>query len=494
MKKKWLLVYGFILLILASVSSVSVALAAAPVHDPKPIIMKINDSYEPTSDSAYVNATQILVPLSLLKHYFTQNAAYLPDGNVITFTVTPERFTIDGTAQKQMKDPVPVSFPAISLKNQPFLDIANLDSLLGVNISFDYSGNLILEQNSSTVGPLALQSATAKGMTKEKINLVWDVKASTQKLSTEPLPKGLNVLSPTWFAVKQSNGLIVNKADKDYVDLAHSKGYKVWALITNSFDPDLTHELLHNEVAQEQVLNQLLFYAGYYELDGINLDFENIYESDKTAFTHFVEKISPPLGRQNLIVSLDVTVPSNVPNWSKCYDRVNLGKAVDYVMVMTYDEHWAKSPVSGSVASYGWVKEGIENTLLSIPKEKLLLGLPFYTREWIETSDETGRSSVRSRTLSMENEEKIVQNYHLTLEWLEKEGQYYTEYQQDGNRHRIWLEEDRSIGLKADLVDQYQLAGVASWRKGFEKNSIWTVLNHKLHSRQEDVKSSVTVP
>ncbi|MBU2699800.1 spore germination protein YaaH [Sporomusaceae bacterium BoRhaA] len=491
MKKKWSLVYGFILLILASVSSISVALAAAPVHDPKPIVMKINDSYEPTGDLAYVSATQILVPLSLLKHYFTANAAYLSDENVITFAVKPERFTIGGAAQKQIKDPVPVSFPAICLKNQYYLDIANLDSLLGVNISFDYSGNLILQLNSPAVGPLVLQSATVKGMPKEKINLVWDVKTSTQKLSNELPPKGLNVLAPTWFAVTQSNGLIVNKADKDYVDLAHSKGYKVWALITNSFDPDLTHELLQNEVAQDQVLNQLLFYASYYELDGINLDFENIYESDKMAFTHFVEKISPPLGRQNLVVSLDVTVPANVPNWSKCYDRVNLSKAVDYVMVMTYDEHWAKSPVSGSVASYGWVKEGIENTLLSIPKEKLLLGLPFYTREWIERSDETGRFIVRSRTLSMENEEKIIQDYHLTPQWLEKEGQYYTEYQQDGNRHRIWLEEDRSIGLKADLVDQYQLAGVASWRKGFEKNSIWNVLNNKLHSKQANDKNSV---
>jgi len=308
------------------------------------------------------------------------------------------------------------------------------------------------------------------------------VRANTQDLLRETAITGLNVLSPTWFAIANPSGLLSNKADRSYVEQAHNKGYKVWALITNSFDPDLTHEILSDSKAQQQVIDQLLLYASYYNLDGINLDFENIYEYDKNNLSSFVEKISTALKQQNLVVSVDLTVPSNAANWSKCYDRIRLGKAADYVMVMTYDEHWSKSPVSGSVASYGWVKSGIEKTLLAIPKEKLLMGLPFYTREWEEQSDGTDNPHVRSQTLTMAGAEEKIKNNHLDVQWLDDQGQYYTEYEQDGKRYRIWLEEERSLALKADLVGKYQLAGVASWRKGFEKQSVWTVLNNKLHS------------
>jgi len=482
MQKLQYALLGIFLLLMVNVATSSLVLAEPLVRNSNPIVIKNQGGYQPTNEVGYVNASEILIPVSVMQRYFEGLATGRTEDNTITVAVNPAHLQVDHPIKDAFKDKVLMSFPVLRINNQAFLDIASLDSLLGIGIEFDYNGNLILEQSSKTVASFAVNPAISRGIPTGKINLVWDVRANSQELSREAKVTGLNVLSPTWFAITKSNGLLSSKADRSYVEQAHNKDYKVWALITNSFDPDLTHEIFIDAKAQQQVINQLLLYASYYNLDGINLDFENIYDDDKNSLSNFVEKISTALKQQNLIVSVDLTVPANVPNWSNCYDRVKLGKAADYIMVMTYDEHWSKSPVSGSVASYGWVKTGIEKTLFSIPKEKLLVGLPFYMREWEETDNGTAWPQVRSRTLSMASSDEKIKNNHLALQWLDDQGQYYSEYQQDGKRYRIWFEEERSLALKADLVDKYQLAGIASWRKGFEKQSIWTVLNSKLHS------------
>jgi spore germination protein YaaH len=480
MSKATFILFGMIVIMFANCCRPVLASTAAAVYDPKPIVIKNQGDFYSTNESAYVNATEVLVPVAVVQSYFGGNQS--SEEKLVTVAVSPDRLHVDAHIKEAFKDKVTLSFPTMQLNNQPFIDITNLDSLLGIGIEFDYNGNLILERNSKTVELFPITPVASKGVPTGKINLAWDVWDNTQDLLRETAINGLNVLSPTWFAITNANGLLSNKADRSYVEQAHNKGYKVWALITNSFDPDLTHGILSDNKVQQQVIDQLLLYASYYNLDGINLDFENIYDYDKNSLSSFVEKISTALKQQNLVVSVDLTVPSNTANWSNCYDRVKLGKAADYVMVMTYDEHWSKSPVSGSVASYGWVKSGIEKTLLSIPKEKLLVGLPFYTREWEEQSDGTENPHVRSQTLTMAGAEEKIKSNHLDVQWLDDQGQYYTEYEQDGKRYRIWLEEERSLALKAGLVKKYQLAGVASWRKGFEKQSIWAVLNSKLHS------------
>lgn len=317
--------------------------------------------------------------------------------------------------------------------------------------------------------------------TNERINLVWaHISKYSPDLSKEQVIEGLDIISPTWFSISSDNGFLVNNGDIKYSNDAHEKGYRVWGLIDNSFDKDLTKGLLLDEKAQENVINQILVYASIYNLDGINIDFENVYYENKDNFTLFVDKLTKALKEQNLVVSIDMTVPSSSETWSKFYDREKLGQIVDYCMVMTYDEHWSSSPISGSVASIEWVEKGLQNTLKYIPNEKLIMGIPFYTREWEETKDNNGRVKVKSKAFSMEGVNNIIKENNSQVIWLEETGQHYTEYIKDGKKYRIWLEDEKSIELKSSLVHKYDLAGVASWRKGFETENIWPVLNRIL--------------
>ena len=125
----------------------------------------------------------------------------------------------------------------------------------------------------------------------------------------------------------------------------------VWALINNDFNLDITHEFLSSSETRDKIIRQILMYAELFRLDGINIDFENVYLKDKDLLVQFVRELTPILREAGIVVSMDVTVKSTSPNWSLCYDRKELGKVVDYMILMAYDEHWATSPVSGSVAS-----------------------------------------------------------------------------------------------------------------------------------------------
>ena len=312
------------------------------------------------------------------------------------------------------------------------------------------------------------------------LNLAWHQVSNTtaNKYLDDKLEgaDGLNVISPTWFHIKDAEGNVTNIADLNYVRKAHEQGIQVWALFSNQFDASLTHEVLSSTSSRENLIKELLALSALYEIDGINVDFENVAKADGEHFVQFMKELTPYLKKQELVVSVDMYVP--MP-WTAHYGRDEVGEVVDYVMIMAYDEHWSTSPESGSVASIDFVEAGIRNTLKEVPKEKTVLGLPYYTRIWTEEMVD-GKVDVSSRAYSMNKAYELMMEEDVTFEWLDDIKQYYAEYEKDGLVYKLWHEEERSIEEKMKLMEQYQLAGVAGWKIGLEKPEIWDVLNDYL--------------
>ncbi len=148
----------------------------------------------------------------------------------------------------------------------------------------------------------------------------------------------------------------------------------------------------------------------------------------------------------------------------------SLSDVEEYIALMANDQHLASSPQQ-LVAELGWVEKGIERILEEVPKEKLLLGLPFYTRVWKE-EEVNGEVKVSSTAVSMGAVEQILSQKKPGVIWDEESGQNYAEYKEGKVTYKIWIEDDESINLKSSLVHKYDLAGAASWRKGFESEDI----------------------
>ena len=318
-------------------------------------------------------------------------------------------------------------------------------------------------------------------ITKGKLNVAWhSIVSKTPEMNGVAKIEGLDVISPTWFDLSDKIGTIKSKADNKYIEWAKNNNYRVWAVVT-SMDPDITTSVLNNGKLREGVINKLANYAKLYKLDGINVDFENMYLRDKDMFSQFVRELAPTLRQQGLIVSVDVGVPGGSANYSKCYDRKALADAVDYVMVMTYDQHWKSSPESGSVAQLAWVEKKLQETLKDVPSSKLLLGLPFYIREWKEIKQSDGKVVVKQNAvLSMDNAQQRIRKNKAKVEWDSESGQFYAEYKKGLVTYKMWLEDENSINLKASLAHKYELAGTAAWRLGFESKDVWEALHTTL--------------
>jgi spore germination protein YaaH len=320
----------------------------------------------------------------------------------------------------------------------------------------------------------------------KKINMTWEhvVKRNPDVAEIGPMP-GVNVVSPTWFELKDGAGTLLNKADPGYVQWAHKRGYQVWGVVTNGFNPDWTQSVLSSYDKRENMIAQIVHYAHMYDLDGINIDFENVYVEDKERLVQFVREMTPYLHELGLTVSMDVTIKSDSDRWSRFYDRAALAKVVDYIAVMTYDEHWASSPQAGSVASLPWTERGLQGVLEEVPAEKLLLGVPFYTRLWKEVKQPDGSVKVTSKALSMARAAEWLRERKLTPELDEASGQLFVRYQDpaDGAVYKMWLEDVTSMQKRIALVHKYNLAGVAAWRRGFEQPEIWKAIDDGLNRK-----------
>ncbi len=313
-----------------------------------------------------------------------------------------------------------------------------------------------------------------------KINLVFDQMQNVIANSSESrrtYHDGVDVLVPTWFSFKDESGKILNIADKGYVDWAHSNSYKVWGLLTDNFDKNISHSVLSSTKTREYVIKQLLAYVSMYDLDGINIDFESVPKEDGENFIQFLRELAPALRQEGAVLSVDLFVPKP---WTAHYNRNEVGKIADYVIVMGYDEHYAGSENAGSVASMSWSEIAIKDTLAEgVPKEKLILGIPFYCRVWTETL-ENGQISLTSKAYGMNGAYNFIEEKGGTFTFDEETGQNYGEAKEDNKTYKVWLEDEQSISKRLDLVLEYDIAGAGAWKKGLEKEEIWPILKEKL--------------
>lgn len=283
--------------------------------------------------------------------------------------------------------------------------------------------------------------------------------------------EGVNVVSPTWFSIENNNGRLTTLASHEYVETAHSMGIQVWPLI-NDFTEGLDYNrIFGSETCRRNLINNIFWFIYEYDLDGINIDFENITQENSRGYIQFLRELSVACRNEGIALSVDNYVPMD---HTAHYDRAEQGVLADYVVVMAYDEHYAGSPVPGSVSSLSWVERGIEATMSVVPAEKLVVGLPMYTRLWKEQIAADGAYNLYSEALSMNAALNLVRQNGAELIWDETTGQYFASWQGGNTTYRIWLEEERSMGVKLDKAAEYEgLGGVAFWKLGLERAEVW---------------------
>ncbi len=309
------------------------------------------------------------------------------------------------------------------------------------------------------------------------LKILWDqVTAADNDSVSKRIPvEGLDVLCPTWFQITDTSGNVADIGSIEYVNWAKAQGYDVWGLVTNSFNSSLTTSVLSNPTSRANVINQLIAYAKKYNLDGINIDFEGVSSSDGDIYLTFIKEATQAFKANNLVTSVDTFVPAP---WTTQYKLAEVAQVVDYVIIMAYDEHYRTSPTSGSTASYTWVKKYMDEAIAQVDKNKLIMGVPFYTRLWSEQTQADGSIVVvDSVAKTMDEVKQIISSRNLTPVWIESAKQYYIEYKENNLTYKLWIEDATSIEERMKLSRTYDLKGVAMWKRGYESSDIWSIIN-----------------
>ena len=462
---------------------------AKDTHSSNHIILKID------AETAYI-------AIDFLEKYCDFTYSYFETPNRVVLTTAWGDYT---TASVKKDSEIRV----LGGIKSPILTEVKKDSKLTV-LAPDETWTKVITENgiigyikSNTLSTTSIQTISSNFVEEEfthikkdfEINMAWHQvtsrSANSNLSSILQNTKGINVISPTWFYLKDTNGGIGSLASSDYVNYCHQHGIEVWGLVSNFGakdqgleNPDLT-EILTYSSHRDTLVNNLISAAIQYNLDGINVDFESVSPSVGDAYIQFIRELSLKCANNGLVLSVDNYVPTA---YTAFYNRAEQALFADYVVIMGYDEYYGGSEESGPTASIGFVRDGVENTLKEVPADQIILGMPFYSRVWKKTptagsdTSSTGNSDsyiiydISSYPAGMGEQKRLANANGATPIWLDDYGLHYVEYENKGSIYQIWMEDVTSIEQKLRVMDSYQLAGAAFWKLGLEQNAVWDTI------------------
>lgn len=353
--------------------------------------------------------------------------------------------------------------------------VDDIDEWIKVTTVSGYTGYVKKSEVSDTFEYVREQKAVEEHnflLKNEKITLAWFQVSGTAGNSSidnnMSTISGVNVIAPTWYSVTDESGNMSSYASADFVSKMHQRGIDVWALVSD-FDTNVDFaQLYSSKAARTNMVNKLVGEAKSYGFDGINLDYENIKSAYAKDYLQFVRELSVACERNGIVLSTDNYKPEA---YNRCYNLKEQSKFVDYVIVMAYDEHYAGTD-AGSVASLPFVKEAVEDTVQLVGKEHVIAGIPFYTRIWTTTDGNT-----TSRAVGMQAAIDQLNSDGQVALWNDDCGQYVASYTVGSSTRQIWFEEEKSIEAKMQVIQQENTAGVACWKLGLEKSTVWSVIS-----------------
>lgn len=289
----------------------------------------------------------------------------------------------------------------------------------------------------------------------------------------------LNEISPNYFNIKSDGSLDLSlTVDTRFIAEMHKQQVKVVPFLSNHWDREKGIKALQN---RHQLSDQIADAIKNYDLDGVNVDIENVTEAERALYTDFVKLLRDKLPKEKIVA---VAVAANpwglTKGWHGSYDYPALAKYSDYLMIMAYDESY-KGGEAGPIASYSFVEATIQKALIEVPKEKLLLGIPFYGRYWKNGAAQGGYG------LSNTEVAKLVRDYNGLVHFDDKKKSpyavitihandvkpYVSGSMLEAGTYTIWYENETSIKSKLDLVNKYDLKGTGSWSLGQETQDTW---------------------
>lgn len=283
--------------------------------------------------------------------------------------------------------------------------------------------------------------------------------------------EGISTLAPTWLSYG-TTGAFNNISDSRLMRWAKRNGIRVTPLLANHpFKPETARPVFETDEAIRRNVALLLKTVSDLGADGLNVDIEGVAPEDRGRYNAFIEALCREFHARGLIVTAAVPAKtSDAPTaaWAGFADYAFLGKHLDQVQLMCYDEHWSGG-APGPIASIPWVRKVLEYAVTLIPREKLVMGMPFYGYDWPAEGSAREVTATRAR--------ELLENPSIRPLWddVAKTG-HFTYTDAGGASRTVYFEDARSQAERLKLAREFGVAGVAIWRLGDETPDFWPPL------------------
>jgi cellulose synthase/poly-beta-1,6-N-acetylglucosamine synthase-like glycosyltransferase/peptidoglycan/xylan/chitin deacetylase (PgdA/CDA1 family)/spore germination protein YaaH len=299
--------------------------------------------------------------------------------------------------------------------------------------------------------------------------LVFGYYVNWDRASMASLRRNLHHLThlvPEWLVLSNGRGDLDDQSDPTVIRIAADAGLPVLAMVTNFRDGwqagDL-HRALSNADARANLIDNIYSNLTEHKLAGVNIDFEELRESDRARLVAFMEQLRARLQPAGLLVT------ESVPADDSAYDLKRLGKICDYVVPMVYDEHY-QSGEPGPVASEDWFEKQLTDLKSKLPPEKTVIGMGSYGYDWI-----IGSRGAAEMTFG--DVMAAARANHAAAAWDEDTENPVLRFTAKGQQHEAWFL-DAVTGLnQVNAIDDDGFRGCAVWRLGAEDPDLWHVLH-----------------
>ena len=450
-------------------------------------IININGTDKEISAHAKEKDGEIYLPISEMSDVYDIEIQNIPETKVIT---------MDSLDREQRRANVTKNTAVKSSSNFISRTVDRIDkgeAVIVISVDGNYArirtsdGKIgIIKSNILENEVVAKEKRVEEKQIDGKINLVWDYFSEyvTAPDRSGTTIDGINVVSPAFFYIDEEGDLQENIGEdgENYINWAHNNGYKIWPMVSNAYAAreslDVTSNIMNSYENRKKLIEEIVEKCEQYNLDGINIDFENMYAEDVDMYSRFIIELTPRLKEKGKVLSVDVTAPDGADTWSMCFDRHVIGDVADYIIFMAYDQNGTSSTKPGTTAGYNWVNLNLVKFLQTeeIEEEKLILAVPFYTRIW--TTNSSGEIVGRN-TVSMKDIESVIPE-GVEKTWDDELKQNYVEYMDGNNKKEIWIEDIDSLKAKISLIKENNLAGVAAWEKDMETEEVWDMFKNEL--------------
>ena len=264
--------------------------------------------------------------------------------------------------------------------------------------------------------------------------------------------------------------------------LADDKTVMISPLIRNyNFDKQIAKWSLFSPSAQKRMVEgtlKLLESEPRYK--GVVIDIENTSPGDRNHFSAFIRRMYEALHPKGYKV-FTVVGPKeqDIPKamWTRAFDYKEIGKYSDFVILMTYNQHWKGGP-PGPCAGIDWFEACVKYACECMPAEKVIAGIPFYGYDWPSKPPATSLTHKKASALIDRIKPKKI-------EWSEEYATPWFTYVENGDRHEVWFEDVRSVAAKLEVCRKLGVGGVAAWRLGDEDPRFWEIIGR--YSRGESI-------